>query len=49
MKGKLAYIYLFSISDEESHGARMRMWKITSGVFIVFSLRIVLKTALYNK
>ena len=27
------------MSDEESHSARKRMWKITSGVFIVFFLR----------
>ena len=28
----------FSMSDEESHGARKRMRKITSGVLIVFVL-----------
>ena len=29
----LAYRYFFSMSDEESHSARKRMLKITSGVF----------------
>ena len=33
---KLAYRYYFSMSDEESHSARKRMWKITCGVFFVF-------------
>ena len=37
--------YLFSMNDEESHSARKRMWKITSGVFIVFFL-IALKRAI---
>ena len=37
---------LFSMSDEENHSARKRMWKITSGVFTVFFLRIVLKKAI---
>ena len=27
--------YFFSMSDEESHSARKRMWKIASCVFIV--------------
>ena len=36
LKEKLAYRYLFSMSDEESRSARKWMWKITSGVFIVF-------------
>ena len=35
-KKKLAYRYFCSMSDEESRSARKRMWKITSGVFIVF-------------
>ena len=35
--------YFCSMSDEESRSARKRMWKITSGVFIVFFLRIALK------
>ena len=36
-------------SDEESRSARKRMWKITFGVFIVFSvLRKALKRP-YNK
>ena len=36
LKEKLAYIYFFSMSDEEESGcARKRMWKITSGVFVV--------------
>ena len=39
---------LLSMSDEESRSARKRMWKITSGVFIVFFLRIALKRP-YNK
>ena len=36
------------MSDEESRSARKRMGKITSGVFIVFFLRIALKKP-YNK
>ena len=31
------------MSDEESRSMGKRMWKITSGVFIVFFLRIALK------
>ena len=31
------------MSDEENHSARKQMWKITSGVFIAFFLRIALK------
>ena len=38
---KLAYRYFFSMSDEESHSARKRMSKITSGVFIVFFLKCI--------
>ena len=38
----------FSKSDEESHGARKRIWKITSGVLIAFFLRKALKRP-YNK
>ena len=38
--------YFFSMSDEGSRSARKRMWKITSGVFIVFLLRIALKKAI---
>ena len=41
-------IYFFSMSDEESRSVRKRMWKITSGVFIVFFLRIELRRP-YNK
>ena len=41
-------IYFFSMSNEESRTARKRMWKITSGIFIVFFLRIALKRP-YNK
>ena len=41
-------IYFFSMSEEESHNVRKWMWKITSGVFIVFLLRIALKRP-YNK
>ena len=36
------------MSDEESPSARKRMWKVASGVFIVFFLRIALKRP-YNK
>ena len=32
----------YTMSDEESHSARKRMWKTTSGVFILFFLRIAL-------
>ena len=39
---------LLSTSDEESRSAPKRMWKITSGVLIVFFLRIALKRP-YNK
>ena len=45
---KLAYRYFFSMSDEESRSVPKRMWKITSGVLIVFFLRIALKRP-YNK
>ena len=45
---KLAHRYFFSMSDEESRSAGKQMWKITSGVFIVFFLRIALKRP-YNK
>ena len=45
---KLAYKYFFSMSDKENHCMRKQIWKITSGVFIVFFLRIVLKRP-YNK
>ena len=31
------------MSDEESRSALKRMWKITSGVFLAFFLRIALK------
>ena len=31
---------LLSMSDEESRNTRKRMWKIPSGVFIEFFLRI---------
>ena len=50
LKEKLACRYSFSMSDEESRSARKRMWKITSGVLIVFFLRIAiaLKRS-YNK
>ena len=48
LKEKLAYRYFFSMSDEESRSARKRMWKIISGIFIVFFLRIALKRP-YNK
>ena len=48
LKEKLAYRYFCSMSDEESRSARKRMWKMTSGVFIVFFLRIALKRP-YNK
>ena len=48
MKGKLAYGYFFSLSNEESHGGRKRMWEITSGVFIVFFSRIALKRRYYK-
>ena len=48
MKEKLAYRYFFSMGDKESRSARKRMCKITSGVFIVFYLRIALKRP-YNK
>ena len=34
------------MSDEESHSVRKQMCKITSGVFIVFLLRIALKRAI---
>ena len=34
LKEKLAYRYFFSVSDEESHSVRKRMWKIISAVFI---------------
>ena len=47
-KKKLAYRYFFRMSDEESPSARKRMWKVASGVFIVFFLRIALKRP-YNK
>ena len=40
---RLAYRYFFSMSDEESGSTLKRMWKITSGVSIVFFLRTVLK------
>ena len=36
------------MSDEESRSALKRMWKITSGVFIVFFFKIELKRP-YNK
>ena len=39
LKEKLANRYFFSMSDEESRSAHKRMWKITSGVLIVFFLR----------
>ena len=45
-KIKLAYRYFCSMSDEESRSARKRMGKFTSGVFIVFFLRIALKRAI---
>ena len=45
---KLAYRYCFRVSDEESYSARKQMWKIASGGFIVFFLRIVLERP-YNK
>ena len=38
--------YFFSMSDEGSRSARKRMWKSTSGVFIVFLLRIAQKNAI---
>ena len=41
-------IYFISKSDEEGHSARKRMWKITSGIYMVFFLRIALKRP-YNK
>ena len=41
-------IYFISMSDEEGHSARKRMWKITSGISIVFFLRIALNWP-YNK
>ena len=44
----IAYRYFFRMSDEENRSARKRMWKITSGVFIVLFLRIALKRP-YNK
>ena len=44
----LAYRYFFRMSDEESPSARKRMWKVASGVFIVFFLRIAPKRP-YNK
>ena len=43
---KLAYRYFFSMSDEESRSAHKRMWKITSGVFIVFFFKKSAKTAI---
>ena len=48
LKEKLAYRYFYSTSDEESHSARKRMWKITSVVFIVFLIRIALKRPYNN-
>ena len=36
------------MGDEESRSALKRMWKITSGVFIVFFFKIELKRP-YNK
>ena len=39
-------IYLFSMSDDESCSAHKQMSKITSGVCIVFCLRIALKRPL---
>ena len=48
LKEKLAYSYFFSMSDEESRSVGKRMWKITSGDFIVFFLRRALKRP-YNK
>ena len=41
-------ISMTSMSHKESRSARKWMWKITSGVFIVFFLRIALKRP-YNK
>ena len=42
-------IYFFSMSDEESRSVHKRMWKITSGVFIVFfSAKIALKGHVIN-
>ena len=43
LKEKQAYRYFFSMSDKESRSARKRMWKITSGVFIVLFLRVALE------
>ena len=37
---------MYMMSDEESHSVRKRMWKITSGVFIVFFLGVALKRAI---
>ena len=49
LKEKLAYRYrFFSMSDEESHTTRKRMQKITSGVFVVFFLRIARKGHVIN-
>ena len=36
-------VSMTSMSHKESRNARNRMWKITSGVFIAFFLRIALK------
>ena len=42
-------IQIFSMSDEESRSVHKRMWKITSGVFIVFfSAKIALKGHVIN-
>ena len=38
--------YFFSMSDEGSRSACKQMWKIPSGVFIVYLLRIPLKKAI---
>ena len=45
---KLAYRSFFRMSDEESPRARKRMWKVASGVFIVFFFKNSAKRA-YNK
>ena len=42
----LAYRYFFSMSDEESHSARKRMLKITSGVFYCILFKNSVKKAI---
>ena len=47
-KTSIQILPLVSMNDEESRSAHKRMWKITSDVFIVFFIRIVLQRP-YNK